>query len=86
MDLKATMVNPLLLYKDFNSNGRLTIDYTFMTNADTLDLSKRGLDISNINPFTGEELKVEKDEVTIYTNGVYTVKDDIFSDSNWKLK
>ena len=86
LDLKATMVNPLLLYKDFNSNGRLTIDYSFMTNADTLDLSKRGLDISNINPFTGEELKVEKDEVTIYTNGVYTVKDDIFSDSNWKLK
>ena len=64
---------PLLLVKDFNSNEELSTDYTFMTNADTLFLSKEGLDeISNVNPFTGEELVQEKE------NGVnaYTVATD----------
>lgn len=83
-DLKTTMVNPLLLFKDFNSNEPLSIDYSFMTNADTLELSKMGLDISNVNPFTGEEMKTEKEEVKIYSDSVYLVKDDIFIDSNWK--
>ena len=54
---------PLLLVKDFNSNEKLTSDYTFMTNADTLFLAKEGLDgISNTNPFTGEELVQEKED------------------------
>ena len=83
-DLKTTMVNPLLLVKDFNSNGDLAVDYSFMTNADTLELSRMGLDISNENPFSGKEMKVEKDEVKIYSDSIYIVKDDIFVDSNWK--
>lgn len=84
LDLKATMVNPLLMLKDFNSNEEFTIDYSFMTNADTLDLSIEGLDVSSVNPFSGEEMKIEKDEVQVYSDNVYLVRDDIFVESNWK--
>ena len=84
LDLKATMVNPLFMLKDFNSNEEFTIDYSFMTNADTLDLSIEGLDVSSVNPFSGEEMKIEKDEVQVYSDNVYLVRDDIFTESNWK--
>ena len=84
LDLKATMVNPLLILKDFNSNEEFTIDYSFMTNADTLDLSIEGLDVSSVNPFSGEEMKIEKDEIQVYSDNVYLVRDDIFTESNWK--
>ena len=84
LDLKTTMVNPLLMLKDFNSNEEFTIDYSFMTNADTLDLSIEGLDVSSVNPFSGEEMKIEKDEVQVYSDNVYLVRDDIFTESNWK--
>ncbi len=53
--------NPLLLVKDFDSNGELKTDNKFMTNADTLFLAKEGLPISNINPFTKKELVQEKE-------------------------
>ena len=78
------MVNPLLMFKDFNSNEEFTIDYSFMTNADTLDLSIEGLGVSSVNPFSGEEMKIEKDEVQVYSDNVYLVRDDIFVESNWK--
>ena len=57
-------LNCLLLYKDFNSNDEIKTDYSFMTNADTLFLSKKGLDISDVNPFTGKLFQQNK------TNGV----------------
>ena len=55
--------SPLLMFKDFNSNGILQTDDTFMTNSDTLFLSKTGLDeISDVNPFTGKTLTQNKEE------------------------
>ena len=53
-------------------------------NADTLGLSIEGLDVSSVNPFSGEEMKIEKDEVQVYSDNVYLVRDDIFVESNWK--
>ncbi len=60
--------NPLLLVKDFNAFGPVKIDSTFMTNADTPLLAIKGLDVSPINPFTGNNLfeQVEKDGVSVY--------------------
>ncbi len=53
---------PLLLVKDFNSDGELRTDYTFMTNADTIFLSTAGLEeVSDINPYTGNKLTAEKE-------------------------
>lgn len=61
-------VNPLLLVKDFDAHGEVQTDDTFMTNADTLFLSKEGLELSDINPFTGKKLVQEKE------NGVTTFR------------
>ena len=59
--------NALLLFKDFNSSDSITINNTFMTNADTLYLLKQELNISNINPYTGNELIADsKDSVKVF--------------------
>ncbi|MBN2860887.1 MAG: YidC/Oxa1 family membrane protein insertase [Sphaerochaetaceae bacterium] len=59
--------NPLLLYKDFSEQSSFTVDYQFMTNADTPLLALRDLDIETINPFTGKDLlnQVDKDSVEV---------------------
>lgn len=51
----------LLLFKDFDSHGNYITDDSFMTNADTLFLAKKDLDISNTNPFTKKILTQDKD-------------------------
>jgi len=48
--------NPLLLFKDFNSKGKLSTDMSFMTNADVPILTLDGV-TNTINPFTGKSLK-----------------------------
>ncbi|MBR5646582.1 MAG: YidC/Oxa1 family membrane protein insertase [Treponema sp.] len=58
--------NPLLLVKDFNSQGPVITDNTFMTNADTLFLAKEGLNLSDTNPFTNKKLEQKKDSVTVW--------------------
>jgi len=45
--------NPLLLVKDFNANGPMKTDMTFMTNADVPILAMKGLVENQVNPFTG---------------------------------
>ena len=52
----------ILLFKDFNNNEEVKTDDTFMTNADTVLLAIDNLNIEKTNPFTGKELKAEKDE------------------------
>ena len=46
---------PTLLVKDFNST-ELTVDDTFMTNADTPVLAFSGLIENPVNPFTGKKI------------------------------
>ena len=62
----VTPYNPLLLVKDFGSNGPIVTDPTIMTNADVPHLAMKGL-IEEKNPFTGTDLSVDskKDGVTI---------------------
>lgn len=69
----ASAYNCLLLYKDFNSTSDFIIDNKFMTNADTIHLATKDLDISDINPFTGKKIENVKE----LNNGVinlYTEK------------
>lgn len=47
-----------LLVKDFDSHGELSIDYTFMTNADTPYFATKDIINDARNPFTGNLLKV----------------------------
>ena len=48
-----------LLVKDFGAKGKLNIDYTFMTNADTPYLATKNIIENAQNPFTGKPLKVD---------------------------
>lgn len=66
-------LNPLLLVKDFNENGSLKTDNTFMTNADTPTLAVSGLVENPISPFTGNVLSNASKN-----DGVYVTTDDIF--------
>ena len=52
--------NPVLIFKDFNSNTPVQTDTTFMSNADTLFLATKDLPVSKLNPFTKKELKSDK--------------------------
>jgi len=53
--------NALLMMKDFYSNFKLNTDYQFMTNADVPHLSTNGIALNLTNPFSKEELKIQKD-------------------------
>lgn len=80
-DLNCAWFGALLLVKDFNASGPVQTDETFMTNADTLFLAKEGLDVSDINPFTGKTLVQNKaNGVNIYEcldwNCVQNYRDD----------
>ena len=57
--------NPLLLYKDFNAN-EFTVDYSLMTNADTVKLAADGLVEEIVNPFTGNDLSLSNKNDVIY--------------------
>jgi YidC/Oxa1 family membrane protein insertase len=60
LDRKYTSYNPILLFKDFNAQGDLKTDMTFMTNADTPYLATDGLVPGAKNPFTGNPFTTEK--------------------------
>ena len=54
--------NPLLLVKDFGSNGEFSVSDKFMTHADTPSLAMEGLIPHPKNPFTGKEINMEPKE------------------------
>jgi membrane protein insertase Oxa1/YidC/SpoIIIJ len=54
--------NALLLFKDFNSQGSLSTDSRFMTNADTPLLAVRDIIEDPVNPFTGNRLVPDKED------------------------
>jgi len=55
--LDVERVNPLLLFKDFDSRGDLEINWDFMVNADAPALAAGGGLIEDpVNPYTGRNL------------------------------
>ena len=66
-------LNPLLLYKDFDAQGELTTDMSFMTNADTPVLAVKDLVEKPVNPFTNKEISSD-----YKTKGVIITTDSIF--------
>lgn len=70
---KKTSFNPILLFKDFDSNDELQTDMTFMTNADVPTLALSGVVENPINPFTGNAINDDAKD-----NGVLITIDDIF--------
>ncbi|MBP5251805.1 MAG: YidC/Oxa1 family membrane protein insertase [Treponema sp.] len=84
----------MFMYKDFNSHGEVKTDDTFMMNADSIFLAKDGLNLSDVNPFTGKRFVQDKDngvnvyyaETTsatkIYNNKLFDLK----STKGWNVK
>lgn len=77
-------LNPLLLVKDFNAQGKIKTDITFMTNADTPVLAFKDIVENPVNPFTNKAITNETKK-----DGVVVTIDDIFmphhSKSNYKF-
>ena len=63
-------MNPMLLVKDFDAQGDLETDNTFMTNADTPVLATNELIDNPVNPFTGNP--ITSDEKTAHPQLVTT--------------
>jgi hypothetical protein len=59
--------NPLLLFKDFDKHGDISIDNAFMSNADVPLLSLEGVVENPANPFTKKPLAAEKEAGIILT-------------------
>jgi YidC/Oxa1 family membrane protein insertase len=66
-DERPEMWNPILLVKDFNSQGLLKTDMNFMTNGDIPSLAAENIISNPVNPFTGLPITTEakKNGVTI---------------------
>lgn len=60
-DDEKSWYTPILLVKDFNQNFEISTDDTFMTNADVPLIAIKDLEVSNVNPFTGNVLLPDKE-------------------------
>jgi len=58
--------NPLLMVKDFNASGEIKTDMTFMSNADVPYLSLIDIIENPKNPFTGNEISMERKKEPLY--------------------
>jgi len=65
----------LLMVKDFDAEFTLATDNSFMTNADVPHIAAAGIVHNVINPFTGKELVIDKNNgVTITTSQAWVPK------------
>jgi YidC/Oxa1 family membrane protein insertase len=69
--------SPLMLFKDFESDGRYLIDDSFMTNADAPIFAIHNLEIPPINPFTKKNMveSVDKQNVKVF-EGPFNPRDN----------
>jgi YidC/Oxa1 family membrane protein insertase len=58
--------NPLLMVKDFDASGEIKTDFTFMSNADVPYLSLKNVIENPVNPFTGNEISVDRKKEPLY--------------------
>jgi len=71
-----TFYHPVLLVKDFEAQGILKTDMTFMTTADVPLIATTGIIKNPKNPYTGNELKYNKDNgANIYLGGSAYMRD-----------
>jgi hypothetical protein len=75
--LDIESLNPLLMVKDFGSDGPWTSRGDFMTNADVPTLAMEGIIENPVNPFTGNEVsdRLKHTEPMIVTDS-----------DNWRLE
>ncbi len=76
-NLDYSWFSPLMLFKDFNSEGKYRVDDSFMTHADAPLFAIHDLDIPPINPFTKKDMveSVNKQNVKVY-EGPFNPRDN----------
>ena len=52
--------NPILFFKDFNTNGDMKTDMIFMSNADVVSMAINGIIDNPVNPFTGNAISTDR--------------------------
>jgi YidC/Oxa1 family membrane protein insertase len=52
--------NPILFFKDFNTDGDMRTDTTFMSNADVVSMAITGIVDNPVNPFTGNTISTDR--------------------------
>ena len=69
--------SPLMLFKDFNSNGEYVVDDSFMTHADAPLFALQDLAIPPVNPFTKKNMleSIDKQNVKVY-EGPFNSRDN----------
>ena len=71
LGLDLAVTNPVLMVKDFDSQGAFSVDEQFMTNADTPTLAFQDLIQSPVNPYLQKEIanqdKVNREQVVCFT-------------------
>lgn len=67
--------HPLLMMKDFEAEGTLKEDMTFMTNGDVPSLALRGIVKNPVNPFTNKALPLDTNEIK--KDGVVVTSSDV---------
>jgi len=71
-DIVISFYTPIFLVKDFNQHGSLSIDDSFMTNADVPIIALEGIVMNPVNPWTGKIIKSDKEDgITITTSHSY---------------
>lgn len=87
--------HPLLMMKDFGEQGKLKVNYDFMTNADVPAMAVRGIIDNAVNPFTGVKVdsSAKKDGALVCTRHFfmpYQVKSkykyDLSESYWWRVK
>jgi len=64
----------LLLVKDFDKRGTLSVDETFMTNADVPLMALKDIVENPVNPWTGKLLTSDKDNgITLTTSPIFDI-------------
>jgi hypothetical protein len=58
--------NPLLMVKDFNADGAIKTEQTFMSNADIPSLALKDLVDDPKNPFTGQHISIDRKKDPLY--------------------
>lgn len=69
--------HPLLMLKDFNSSGKLSVNSDFMTNADVPSLLLKGIVDSARNPFTDKTISISESDAQ-KKQGALICTSDIF--------
>ena len=82
--------NPLLMVKDFDADGEIRTDTTFMTTADVPSLAMEGIITDPVNPYTGKRITGDEKQNLQYVSFSHDYEPEknhgtTFTESPWYI-